>query len=138
MELAYHLARILLAIKDPARAQADVCRYLKLWIMCLEDNIREIEAGDRQGFDFFSYEFDHWDPVCSGYILKGSSVSRAEINLFPEVVPPFHIGCSCRLKRRNRPPSKPEGKKKNVFYPLFLSDELPMLPDWRERVPFPS
>jgi hypothetical protein len=105
-------------------------RYINSWNRCLEENLREIEQGDKDGEKIYYYVLDPNDAVCRKYLLHKTYVTREQLLAYPEIIPPFHLGCMSRLKRAlcakgNQPESS--------LRPLFITNELPMLPDWWER-----
>ncbi|MBD3391633.1 MAG: hypothetical protein GF418_06255 [Chitinivibrionales bacterium] len=101
------------------------------WEQSLEENIREVEAGDHQGVEFYYYDFDEDDPVCRGRIDQGHFVTREEIFKFPRTIPPFHIGCRCRLKAHHGSEDLRETTRLGMR-PLFRDESLPPLPTWSD------
>jgi hypothetical protein len=104
---------------------------IKSWNDQMEFNIREIEQGDEKGIEFYFYDYAWNDPLCDKIIAKGRFVTREELYQFPNVIPPFHLGCGCRLR-------KYEGKEKMRetteigMLPLFQNGLPPPLPTWKE------
>ncbi len=104
---------------------------IQSWNSQMELNISEIEKGDLKGIEFYYYEYLWNDPICGKCIPKGRFVTREEIYQFPSIIPPFHLGCGCRLKIY-------EGKEKLHdttelgMLPLFRNGAPPLLPDWKE------
>jgi hypothetical protein len=111
--------------------EIDAIAFMKQWNTQMEFNINEIEEGDEKGIEFYFYEYSWDDPICEKYIAKGRFVTREELYQFPNVIPPFHFGCGCRLR-------KYEGKEKLRetteigMLPLFQNGVPPLLPDWKE------
>jgi hypothetical protein len=101
------------------------------WNNQMELNITEIEKGDEKGIEFYFYDYMWEDPLCEKHITKGRFVTREELYQFPNIIPPFHLGCGCRLKRY-------EGKEKLRetteigMLPLFKNGAPPSLPEWKE------
>ena len=97
----------------------------------MEFNINEIEKGDEKGIEFYFFEYSWDDPICEKHIANCRFVTREELYQYPNIIPPFHIGCGCRLK-------KYEGKEKLRetteigMLPLFRNGAFPSLPDWKE------
>ncbi len=129
-EMMCHLKNISPFGKDSEQTLHYQRQYIDLWNRCLEKNLAEISEGDRQGIELYCYEVDAGDQVCRGHLLQGTFVSRSNIHAFPEIVPPFHLGCSCRLRRLLFMPSCAPGTS---FRHLSVADKLPVLPGWRER-----
>jgi hypothetical protein len=115
-------------------SEATTSALIKSWNAQMEINISEIEKGDEQGIEFYYYEFAWDDPICGKFLAKGRFVTRQELYRFPNVIPPFHLGCGCRL-------NKYESKEKLHdtieigMLPLFQNGALPKLPDWKEILP---
>jgi hypothetical protein len=114
-------------------ADIDAAALIKSWNDQMELNINEIEKGDEKGIEFYFYDYVWDDPLCEKYIAKGRFVTREELYQFPNVIPPFHLGCGCRLR-------KYEGKEKLRdtteigLLPLFQNGAPPLLPDWKEII----
>lgn len=134
-EMVAHLDRISPFGKDSEQAQEFRRRYIHAWNSCLEMNLIEIEKGDQQDVKFYFYQVGRSDAVCCGHLLQKTFVSRSQIRAFPQVIPPFHLGCSCRLKRYLYVPDCPSGR---ALIPLFEGDELPVLPEWSELAEVPE
>jgi hypothetical protein len=130
-----HLDRISPFAKDLQESREFQRRYIDAWNRILEQNLTEIEEGDKQGVRFYYYQIDRSDSVCRGHLLHKTFVSRTQIHAVPQVVPPFHLGCSCRLKRFLFVPDCPSCRS---LFPLFTGNELPVLPDWRELAEVPG
>ncbi len=63
----------------------------------LEENIKEIEEGDKSGVVFFVYEKDN----CSCETCKNIDnyyLRRRDIVENTSLIPPFHLGCKCKIK----------------------------------------
>jgi hypothetical protein len=103
------------------------------WNTLLDENIVEIENGDGEGVEFYFYEISENDPVTEKYIKKGSFVTREEIHDYPQIIPPFHIGCTCRL-RAHRGSENLRDTAELGIRPLFRGEKIPPLPDWRHIV----
>jgi hypothetical protein len=129
-EMMDYLEEISPFARDPGRTREFQRCYIAFWNRSLERNLAEIEDGDRMGAESYYYEIDGEDPVCSRHLQQRTYASRGEIHAHPEVIPPFHLGCSCRLRRLSYLSSC---RLDTSFHPLFISDNPPILPDWRER-----
>jgi hypothetical protein len=95
----------------------------------LDENIVEIENGDGDGVEFYFYELSGKDPVTEKYVKKGCFVTREEIHNHPQLIPPFHIGCTCRL-RAHRGSENLHDTTELGIRPLFIGEDVPPLPDW--------
>jgi hypothetical protein len=106
-------------------------RILAAFAADTEAAIAEVEAGDQEGVEYYYYDYRWDDPVCEGMVGKGPYVTREEMFRFPQLLPPFHLGCGCVLKRQHGT----EALRKTIAMHLrpLLADnqQLPRLPDWR-------
>ncbi len=110
---------------------SDRKRIVADWASAIERNIAEIETGDFKSCDFYYYEFTGTDDVCAGFIEKGSFVTREEIFRHPELVPPFHAGCTCVLHGYYGT-DNPRETTMLGMKPFFGENvNLPPLPDWK-------
>jgi|WetSurMetagenome_2_1015567.scaffolds.fasta_scaffold00051_23 hypothetical protein len=106
-------------------------KIIDAWNEQMEANIREIEQGDQDGTEFYYFDFKWDDPVCSKIIHKGRFVTREQIFQYPQVIPPFHIGCGCQLCKYQGKDKLRETTEIGML-PLFRGGELIPLPDWKE------
>jgi hypothetical protein len=100
----------------------------------MESNISEIEAGDKEGTEFYYFDFKWDDPVCSKIIQKGRFVTREQVFQYPQVIPPLHLGCGCTLCKYQGKDKLRETTEIGIL-PLFRSREIVPLPDWKEIIP---
>ena len=118
-------------MKDSGGYMMNATALIESWNNQMELNITEIEKGDEKGIEFYFYDYMWEDPLCEKHITKGRFVTREELYQFPNIIPPFHLGCGCRLKRY-------EGKEKLRetteigMLPLFKNGAPPSLPEWKE------
>jgi hypothetical protein len=124
-------------IQGSALTENEKAALAKQWSESLEKNIREVEAGDHQGIEFYYYDFPDSDPICKGLIDKGHYVTREEIFKFPLTIPPFHIGCRCMLKAHHGAENLRETTELGMR-PLFRDVNLPPLPDWKRVLKLPQ
>lgn len=104
---------------------------LDQWQKYLKKNIETIRKGDIDGISFYFYDFDPEEcPVCNDYIKKGQFVTREEIYEQPQIIPPFHIGCTCTINAHGVDEDI-KGTTKHEMFPLFKNEIAPKLPDWR-------
>jgi hypothetical protein len=119
-------------IRSEPLTEQDKNGLVSAWNALLEETIAEVESGDRSGAEFYYFDYSGDDPVCEKFIDKGKFVTRREIYKYPQILPPFHLGCRCHLK-------KFEGKE-NLhdtselgMRPLFSNQSLlPSLPKWTD------
>ena len=108
-------------------------RIIASWNQQMEANICEIEAGDKEGSEFYYFDFKWDDPVCSRIIQKGRFVTREQIFQYPQVIPPLHLGCGCKLCKYQEKDKLRETTEISIL-PLFRSREIVPLPEWKEIV----
>ncbi len=99
------------------------------WNELLENNLKEVEEGDKGGVEFYFYEIPKSDTVCRNSIGKGSFVTREQIFNNPQIVPPFHIGCLCRLKAYYGTEDLHDTTEIGI-HPFFTNEQLPPIPQW--------
>lgn len=110
---------------------ADRRRIIAMWSSSMESNLSVIENGDYKGCEFYYYEFSGADAVCASFIEKGHFITREELFKHPELIPPFHAGCTCSLHSHFGGESPRETTMMGMK-PLFReTDTLPSLPDWK-------
>ncbi|MFP4014316.1 MAG: hypothetical protein ACLFVQ_09545 [Chitinispirillaceae bacterium] len=107
----------------------DPNRLVEHWKAQLDANIQEIESGDRLGVEFYYYDFPQECPGCESLISKGQFVSREEIFQHPQIIPPFHLGCSCRIVAHHGNENLRETTESGLR-PFFAEGEIPPLPEW--------
>ncbi len=117
-------------MKSNPLSDHDKEELIKSWCSGLEKSIAEIEEGDKEGVEFYYYKFSTDDPVCLGCITKGQFVTREQIYQYPKVIPPFHLGCSCELRRY---PGVENLRDTAVvgMTSLFTEKRMPSIPDWK-------
>jgi hypothetical protein len=96
----------------------------------LDKNIAEVEEGDKSGVEFYYYEFIQSDPVCAKYISKGQYVTREDLFRFGKLVPPFHLGCTCMIKRHRGGDKLKDTTELGLRPLLNEKTPVPMLPNW--------
>jgi hypothetical protein len=106
-------------------------KLLSKWNELMEANISEIENGDKEGTEFYYYDFKWKDPVCAKIISKGRFVTREQIFEHPDIIPPFHVGCGCRLCKYQGKDKLRETTEIGIL-PLLRNGEMVDLPKWKE------
>ncbi len=106
---------------------------LEHWNTRMEASVKEIEAGDKEGAEFYYYDFPQDCPGCQPYISKGQFVSREEIYRYPRIIPPFHLGCSCSIKAHHGDENLRETTESGLR-PFFTEGTIPPLPEWTTTV----
>jgi hypothetical protein len=118
-------------------SDSDKERLVDAFLADRESNVAEVEKGDVESVDFYYYDHRWPDAVCEKHVSKGSFVTREDIFSYPRLVPPFHLGCGCQLRRQHGT----DNVRKTIalrFHPLIRDDSSPPeLPDWREVIRIP-
>lgn len=108
-------------------------QLLSEWQKSCERSIVEIENGDANGLEFYYYTFQNDDPACKPFINKGHFITRQELFKHPELIPPFHLGCTCTIKCHHE--TEVLRDTSEIGLRPFLQDgELPPLPEWKTIV----
>ncbi len=103
---------------------------ISFWNSSLENSIEEVEEGDIKGLEFYYYDFEENDPVCMNYIDKGHFITREDIYKYPELLPPFHLGCKCMLKCHHGVEHIKDTTELGM-HPFIQNETLPPLPNWK-------
>jgi len=106
-------------------------KLLSKWNELMEANISEIENGDKEGTEFYYFDFKWIDPVCEKIISKGRFVTREQIFEHPVIIPPFHLGCGCRLCKYRGKDKLRETTEIGIL-PLLRDGKMVDLPEWKE------
>ncbi len=101
------------------------------WDKSVNRNIETVEQGDKDGVEFYFYDFTPVEcPVCLNFLRKGNFVTRQEIFHHPRIIPPFHIGCTCCIIPHHGKESLKDTTEQGMR-PLFPGESPPPLPDWK-------
>ena len=101
------------------------------WYKSMEENVASIEKGDLEGIEFYYYEFQPSDcPVCMRYFTRGKFVTREEIYRYPSIIPPLHLGCTCKLLAHHGKENLRDTTELGML-PLFRNQQPPTMPDWK-------
>jgi hypothetical protein len=132
-ELRKYLASQNVDIQGKAISAAEKERLAESWQTDLEKSLTIIEEGDKKGTQFYYYDYAGNDPACQDGIPKGSFVTREQIFHYPNLIPPFHVGCRCVIKIYQGDENLRDTKVFG-FKPLISENELPRLPDWKKTL----
>jgi len=132
-EIRKYLATVNVDIGKLPLLPADRSKLLNFWHQTLNENIQEIERGDKEGVEFYYYDFSRDCPVCTPHISKGQFVTREEIFENPSIIPPFHIGCTCKICAHHGKENLRDTTELGMR-PLFNKGTPPSLPEWTTTV----
>lgn len=109
----------------------EIDTLIERWNESLNRNIETIEQGDKDGVEFYFYEFSPVEcPVCLNFFRKGNFVTRQQIFHYPRIIPPFHIGCTCCIIPHHGNENLKDTTEQGMS-PLFPNESPPPLPDWK-------
>jgi hypothetical protein len=129
-EISKYLSEQNVDIYDNKLTQRDRNILLASWNSSLEKSIAEVEEGDAKGLEFYYYDVDERDTVCREFIENGHFITRQDIFKHPQLLPPFHPGCSCKLKCHHGIEDLRDTTEFGMR-PFLQNGELPSLPDWK-------
>jgi len=132
-EISDYLLQIREDIENNPLSEKDFRDLILEWNNSLTNSVEVIEKGDRKGVDFYYYDYPKECPVCKTYLSKGQFIRREEIFHYPSIIPPFHLGCTCRIV-----PHIGKATHKTTIdrelRPFFSHPTPPPLPKWRLTV----
>jgi len=117
-----------IALNDSERSA-----LIEHWKNQMETCLREVENGDEKGVAFYYYDFPQACGACAPFLSKGHFVSREEIYKNPQLVPPFHLGCTCTLAAHSGK-ADPKNTAISGLRPFFSDESVPALPEWKSIV----
>jgi len=121
-----------IALGSPERSA-----LLEHWKEQMDVNLLEVENGDKSGAAFYYYDFPQACAACAPFISRGHFVSREEIYRNPQLVPPFHLGCTCILSAHSGE-ADPLNSAVSGMRPFFTDESMPALPEWKSIVTLPK
>jgi len=129
-EIKKYLAGVSEDVNGVPLKVSDRTALLRHWKAQTEMNLRGIESGDKGGAVFYYYDYLKECPVCGSFIAKGNFVTREEIYKYPQIVPPFHLGCACVLAAHHGSEKMVRETALAGMVPFFEGDTPPPLPEW--------
>jgi hypothetical protein len=129
-ELKRHLAGVCEDINGAPIEARERTALLKHWKAQTEMNLRGIEAGDKNGAAFYYYDYLKECPICGTFIVKGNFVTREEIYNYPQIIPPFHLGCACVLAAHHGSEKAIRETARTGMSAFFDGEAPPPLPEW--------
>lgn len=130
-EIKAYLAGVAADVNGAPLADSDRVALLRHWRAQTEMNLRAVETGDMEKVAFYYYDYLKDCPVCAAFIAKGNFVSREEIYKYPQIVPPFHLGCACVLAAHHGSDKAIRETAISGMVAFFDGESPPPLPDWK-------
>jgi hypothetical protein len=112
----------------PENVTGSAQSYLDLWINIIENSIEIIENGDKDGIQTYCYSDSSKNIDALGIIQKGTYVTREQLHNYPELIPPFYLGCNIKLIPKNAWNTNLDG---TGWKPLLPVKGKYLTPDWR-------
>ncbi|MBL8025273.1 MAG: hypothetical protein JNL74_02620, partial [Fibrobacteres bacterium] len=91
----------------------------------LENSIKTVEEGDRNGIQRFVVDAEMDSTVCQPFKEKKYFLTREDVYRHPELLPPFFAGCRCRIV-----PDPSAVPSNDLVHYRIASGPFP-LPGWR-------
>lgn len=109
-------------------SESDVSAMLALWKSQTEANLRIIEEADQKEIRTFQYEIPDAQTDALRFFPPSTYVTRDQLTLHAQLIPPFHLGCKAVLKAKN-------AWEGGDWSPLLPAREGRYdVPDWRTLV----
>lgn len=106
----------------------DTQGLVEQWRNQLEMNLRIIEEADMKEIRTFQYDIPTVQTEALRAFPQGTYVTRDQLGIHAELIPPFHVGCKAVLTPRN-------AWEGGDWKPLLPASEGRYhVPDWRSRV----
>ena len=109
---------------SPARKQD----LLEEWEKSIQETVKRIEEGYANGVQTFRYTFTEKDlPLCP-FLNEGNYITKEQIYNYPELLPPFYLGCGVRLVSKE----SWDNQDNSGWKPLLPREGKYPVPDWRQ------
>ncbi len=116
----------------PEKADTLAPKYLALWELMSEESVTLIEEGDNKGVQTYTYDVPKNDLKHCDAFARNTYVTREQLQNYPEIIPPFYLGCRVKLSEKNAWNTNLDG---TGWKPLLPSaDGKYPIPDWRTIV----
>jgi len=112
----------------PELGEEKIQDYIAEWNQSLAKTIATIEEGDREKVATFRVFLTEKDlPLCQ-FLSEDNYVTREQILNHPEILPPYYLGCGCRLTLKS-PWENPSKSGWKAVVPG--QDGKYAVPDWK-------
>lgn len=103
--------------------------YIRNWNATLEETIKTIDEGDKNGIATYRVEIGEKGKKYCTFINEGNFITREQIRNHAEILPPYVLGCDCRLLPK-QPWENPSKAGWKAIMPTHGSSYD--VPDWRQ------
>ena len=103
-------------------------RYIQMWTDSLEETIRTIDEGDKNKIATYRIELGPKGQEYCKFVQAENFITREQIRNHAEILPPYVLGCDCKLL-----PKQPwENPSKSGWKPVTPTHGTNYdVPDWR-------
>ena len=113
---------------QPQLTPGQVSYYLEQWKSDLAQTISIVEEGDREKIATFRVLLSDKDIARCTFLTTDNYLTREQILNHPEILPPYYLGCGCRLALK-QPWDNPSKAGWKAVVPH--QDGKYHVPDWR-------
>lgn len=117
-----------LRAQHPEMSEEDLLRYVEQWKADVDYTISIVEEGDREKIATFRVLLTEKDINLCTFLTADNYITREQILNHPEILPPYYLGCGCRLALK-QPWDNPTKSGWKAVTPL--QDGKYHVPDWR-------
>jgi len=108
--------------------EAERQRLLDQWKADIDHTISIVEEGDREKIATFRVLLSDKDISLCSFLTTDNYLTREQILNHPEILPPYYLGCGCRLALK-QPWDNPTKSGWKAVTPM--QDGKYHVPDWR-------
>jgi hypothetical protein len=103
--------------------------YIRRWNATLEETIRTIDEGDKNGTVTYRIELGPKGKNYVHFVDEDNFITREQIRNHAEILPPYVLGCDCKLLPK-QPWENPSKSGWKAVVPSHGSTYE--VPDWRQ------
>lgn len=121
--------RTWLSASHPQLSSDESDQIIFQWLADLEQSIAIVEEGDKEKVATFRVILSDKDlHLCGGFLTQDNYLTREQILNHPELLPPYYLGCGCKLALK-QPWDNPSKSGWKAVLPQH--DGRYPIPDWR-------
>lgn len=106
----------------------DINQFSDAWQNSIDLSIRIIEEGDQNGIQTYRFELSDKDLNICTFLNRSSYITREQIFNNPELLPPYYVGCTCKLISKEAW----EDQDKSDWQPLLPEEGSYSVPNWNQ------